>query len=48
MVKRTERSEQEWREILTDEEFQVCRAHGTERPFTGAYCDTKADGNLPM
>ncbi len=44
MSKRDERSNEQWREALTPEEFHVCREHGTERPFTGAYVDTKTSG----
>lgn len=38
------RSEDEWREILTAEQFRVTREKGTERAFTGAYWDHKEEG----
>ncbi len=38
------KSEAEWREQLTPEQFRVARGHGTERPFTGPYWDAKAPG----
>ncbi len=41
---RLEKSEAEWRELLTPEQFRVARQKGTERPFTGAYANTKDDG----
>lgn len=39
-----EKTEDEWRQLLSEDEFQVCRQKGTERAFTGEYCDTKTDG----
>ena len=41
---RVERSEAEWRERLTPEEYKVLRQAGTEAPFKGEYTDTKTVG----
>jgi peptide-methionine (R)-S-oxide reductase len=41
---RVEKSESEWRAELTAAQYDVLRRKGTERPFTGAYVDQKADG----
>jgi len=44
MKDRVEKTESEWRQQLTPEQFQVLRQHGTERAFTGALHDNHADG----
>lgn len=43
-VEKVERSEQEWREILSEEEYRILREKGTERAFTGRYNAEKAKG----
>ncbi|MFO8025608.1 peptide-methionine (R)-S-oxide reductase MsrB [Thiohalophilus sp.] len=44
MVEKIKKSDEEWRGLLSEEQFQVTRRHGTERPFSGEYCDSKAPG----
>src|ERR671922_2254114 len=38
------KSEEEWREQLTPEQYEVLRRQGTEPPFTGKYVYSKEDG----
>jgi len=39
-----ELTDEQWREKLSPEQYEVLRQHATERPFTGKYVDVKADG----
>ena len=38
------RTDAEWRELLTEEEYRVARESGTERAFTGRYWNIKTPG----
>ena len=38
------KSDEEWKKILSSEQFEVCRNKGTERAFTGIYWDSKDKG----
>ena len=39
-----QRTDAEWREQLSDEQFHVTRKAGTERAFSGPYWDSKSSG----
>lgn len=38
------RSDEEWRKMLTPEQFRILRRQGTEMPFTGRYWNTTDPG----
>lgn len=42
---KVQKTDEEWRKLLTPEQFHVMREKGTERPFTGALVDQHEDGS---
>jgi peptide-methionine (R)-S-oxide reductase len=44
MVGKVIKSDEEWRQILTPEQYEVTRMKGTEPPFTGKYYDFHEEG----
>jgi peptide-methionine (R)-S-oxide reductase len=43
-MEKIEKTDAQWREELTPEQYAVLRGQATEAPFTGKYALTKADG----
>jgi len=39
------KTDQQWRDQLSEDEYQVCRKHGTESAFSGEYADCKKEGS---
>ncbi len=43
-MKKVHKTDAEWKEELTRDQYRVTRKGGTERPFTGEYYDFHAEG----
>ena len=41
MPEKVNKNDSEWKEILSEEQFEVCRNKSTEIPFSGKYYETK-------
>jgi peptide-methionine (R)-S-oxide reductase len=44
MVKHIVKTEEEWKNQLTSEQYEICRRKGTELPFSGEYVNSKDKG----
>jgi peptide-methionine (R)-S-oxide reductase len=44
MSEKINKTNKEWKKILTSEEYHILREKGTEAPFTGLYVNNKKDG----
>jgi len=43
-MEKTRKTDEEWRQQLTSEEYRVAREHGTEPAFSGSYYNLKESG----
>lgn len=43
-MQKVTKTDEDWRRQLTPEQYEITRRKGTERPFTGQYCDTHDKG----
>ena len=48
MAEKIHKTDEEWRKLLTPEQFEVARQKGTEPAFTGKYWDLHDEGLVPL
>ena len=44
MTEKIVKTDKQWRDKLTPEQYEICINHGTEPPFSGRYNSTKLEG----
>lgn len=44
LMEKIRKTDEEWRAVLTEEQYRVTRRKGTEPPFCGVFYDHKQDG----
>lgn len=44
MIEKITKTDEEWQQLLSPEQYYVTRKKGTERPFTGEYCEAHDPG----
>ena len=44
-MSKSKKTDQQWKEQLTPEQYRICREQGTEPAFTGIYWDHKEQGS---
>jgi len=45
MSNRVFKSDEEWKQLLSPEQYRIARQKGTERPFSGEYNHSKEEGS---
>ncbi len=45
-MSKIEKTDEQWKELLTDEQYRVCRQKGTERAFSGKYYHDASHGTF--